>query len=226
MRLGSILADINKAEDNEERFMDFFAEPEVEDHLNKVNRKKKDKYIGAGTEAHVRQSTSPHEMDRVKRVSSATTSVSKLFLNYLYKHRATQTNPYFPKVFAKKTGGGVLEHHVEKLLPLDTPKLLGNEELMEAVWDKMFNVPTTFLGDDYNEAWDELIADTIDHIYDTENLAAIKDEQLKEALRILFNIHETATQNGIRMNSDLHPGNMMWRMTGNMPQLVITDQFV
>jgi hypothetical protein len=48
----------------------------------------------------------------------------------------------------------------------------------------------------------------------------IKDPELREALDFISKVQSEGKR---KFTMDLHSGNIMWRITGNRPQLVIMD---
>ncbi len=126
-------------------------------------------------------------------------------------------NPYFPVVHdlkIRKNAEGHLSYKIdlEKLYNFETPKIIESDEVMKALCDRMFAI----------ESPDDGFADHILYCLRTakKNPRIIQDENLNDALRLIYEIVEQ--RNGIYI-LDLSEGNIMWRITGTIPQLVIID---
>jgi hypothetical protein len=158
------------------------------------------------------------------------------YLSYLKKVQKLEKegyhNPYFPRIHDLKVwqSGGEFHYRVnmEKLLPFDTEKLMGNKGLIESIWERMFTISIQ----DAIERWPYLennpsnkspgkrIERMFRQAFGNGETSLIKDPELKDALNV---INKMADSSGNHFNHDLHDGNFMWRMTGTMPQLVILD---
>lgn len=130
-------------------------------------------------------------------------------------------NPYFPRVddltirTNPDTGRSMYRVNLQKLVPFSSDKIYGNDDLMESLYNDMFTEKTTSY-DDYGPAGG--IKYNISNMADIGNFEKIKDPELKQALEIILKLQR---DNNFQM--DLHSGNMMWRITGFRPQLVLTD---
>lgn len=192
---------------------------------NKLRAEESDhKYVGSGTYAYVGRRDTPHDMDRVTRLGPKADG-SAHYLKAV-QSAGLHNNPYLPRLLARpKTSGNVQTAQIERLLPFRTPKIITNTELMESMWDMWFTTPlpsTVRVVLDKPEEFafdfpDEVSVVLNDYLSRGGN-SHVKDQQLKEALNFII-----ALMKKHNLAEDLHPDNMMWRMTGNMPQLVITD---
>jgi len=146
------------------------------------------------------------------------------------KHEGNN-NPYFPVIHDLKImrgNDGKLHYRVnmERLIPFDTPKILGNEDLMSALCNNMFgkDIQKKEGYDNTNEEYDDIrgaYGDLIKHqlIRGLKNANAVKDENLRDALLAIKYLIDDSKE----FTEDIHSGNIMWRITGNIPQLVLVD---
>lgn len=181
-----------------------------------VQKDPKHKYVGSGSSAYVGRTDDPHELDTVQRLASEQDGTS-LFYQWLLDNPEQASNPYFPRVKSNKTANGVTYTVVERLVPLLNERLM-SEPLMQAQWEHMFSSPLRST-DPVEIATD--IAEDIDFALGRRGIKqreAIADPQLAEAIQILMTDARTGYP-------DIHDGNLMWRITGNKPQLVFTDPF-
>lgn len=150
--------------------------------------------------------------------------------------KSGHNNPYFPKIHdlrIVRDENGKLSYHVnmEKLVNINSPKILNNRKLIKSVGDKLVKDPirlndTDYVEHDYAENPDvedskeylKHVIETLDVAIENNNYSDIKDENLINALKVINKIKSTYS-----FLPDIHPGNVMWRITGTMPQLVITD---
>jgi hypothetical protein len=124
-------------------------------------------------------------------------------------------NPYFPvihdlKIFKDDKNKLHYSVNLEKLLPFKTPKIINNSELLSAVCFRMFGKAP------YNNKL-QFIIENLDRMLSESNIAV--DENLKDVAIMINDI----ISNNPNLRQDMHVGNVMWRITGNMPQLVIID---
>ena len=185
--------------------------------------------IGGSTFSNVKKFNSPKRLNQVKKTGRAANFIGgKLtdtnqetdgYLSYIKMVSKNPNNPYFPKVHklqVKKGPDGKIYYDadLEKLLPYNTPKIIDNDDLMNSLKEYMFNFSESLNNDlEYYEI-DRLIK------YSLINPQIIKDQNLDYALEKIREI--ISNSNGL-VHNDLSSANMMWRITGNMPQLVITD---
>jgi len=135
-------------------------------------------------------------------------------------------NPYFPVIHdlkIMKGEDGKLHYRVnmEKLIPFTSPKILGNEDLMASLCDHMFGKDIKDKEQLDSSELADMYGDLIRHELKRglKNSNAVKDEDLREAL---LTIKDVMNDNP-RLTEDLHSGNIMWRITGHIPQLVLVD---
>lgn len=135
-------------------------------------------------------------------------------------HRAQQRgdhNPYFPimdDLHIRKDKNGLLSYtaNLHKLLPFETEKLTSNMDLMVSLREHMFG-PTDIEFSDGRDAMHNILF----HLNQTSSAV---DRNLAAALNMVDQIIYTSREDLIK---DIHRGNVMWRITGTMPQLVIVD---
>jgi len=224
----------------EETGLHTWLEDEPDDHPKKraIARQRKQsghEFMGAGINAYVSGNQSPHEMDNVKRLSDATDPTAR-YLKWLHDHPEAANNPYLPRVMNYRQGKDLSRAKIERLIPLTSPKLL-SWPLLTSTWEHMFASPAPTHEDINREANEELtdaealeqfagmITDAFDLILRGNEgsrhprvMQEIIDPQLQQALELLRSIRNGGYP-------DIHTGNVMWRMTGTRPQLVITDPF-
>ena len=135
-------------------------------------------------------------------------------------HRAQkrgENNPYFPimdDLHIRKDKDGVLSYtaNLHKLLPFHTEKLTSNIDLMASLREHMFG-PTDIKFSDGRDAAQNILF----HLNQTSSAV---DRDLAAALNMVDQLIYTSSDDFMK---DIHSGNVMWRMTGTMPQLVIVD---
>lgn len=130
-------------------------------------------------------------------------------------NKTGKTNPYFPVIhnvrIMKNTSGKMnFKVDLEKLHPFDTPGIIDNAELIYSVFHRMFNSTETNPDGESFTRW--LTASLGEP-------RRVKDPKLAAALSLIRSVIE----NGINFHDDIHSENVMWRITGTIPQLVITD---
>lgn len=130
-------------------------------------------------------------------------------------NKTGKTNPYFPvihnvRIMKDESGKMNFKVDLEKLHPFNTPGIADNEELMHSIFYRMFNSTETNPDRKSFTRW--LTASL-------SNPNRIKDPKLAAALSL---IQSVIGREG-NFNSDIHGDNVMWRITGTIPQLVITD---
>lgn len=201
----------------------------LEKEINKQRQNPEHQYVGSGANAYVSKSTSPHEMDNVQRTSSNTDGTVG-FYNWLIDNPEEAANPYFPRVLSLNTNSTTTASaKIERLVSVTSPRVLSTA-MMVATAEYMFNEPvpgfedvkaTDDLPQDELHEYIATIAEILDRIVANRRVAiTIKDPQLKAALSDLQYIARSE-----HYNVDIHDENIMWRITGNRPHLVITDPF-
>lgn len=122
-------------------------------------------------------------------------------------------NPYFPvihdlKIYHDDKDNLQFNVKMERLFRFQNLKIYDNEDLINSLKEMMFG------------STDESIHTyLVEYLYSEGTEGFIKDKKLKQALDMIIRLKI----NNDEINYDLHKGNLMWRITGNMPQLVITD---
>jgi hypothetical protein len=135
-------------------------------------------------------------------------------------HRAQkrgEDNPYFPimdDLHIRKDKDGLLSYtaNLHKLLPFRTAKLISNMDLMVSLREHMFG-PTDITFSDGPDAANNILF----HLNQTSSAV---DRNLAAALNMVDQLIYTSREEFMK---DIHYGNVMWRITGTMPQLVIVD---
>jgi hypothetical protein len=177
-------------------------------------------HVGTGANAYVYKNTSPQSMDSVNRISSIKDPTSK-YLQTIANTPDLHNNPFLPRIHeVRSLSKRTREVQMEKLYPLNLKALTEDKEqrLLRSIWEQ-------YLNEDYdrNNAYltpFEVMNNLAMHIHmalKNANYSRIKDEQLIEALEFIRQFV------GEEAKPDIHGGNLMWRITGNMPHLVITD---
>lgn len=183
--------------------------------------------VGSGASAYVGRSTSPSEMDRVERVGPKKDPTA-VYLAAISKDPSAYDNPYLPRVLQKpRTSGNVQAVQMERLYPFDTPKIAGNVPLMLSLWKYWFSEPIppslqlcdADSPDDFAKTFAEFVAFAIDRAIDHGAVDEIRDPALVKAIQFIRRL----MAKGAGYTADVHYANIMWRITGTMPQLVITD---
>lgn len=185
--------------------------------------------IGQGAFSKVKKFNSPKRLNQVKKTGRAanftggkltdTNQETDGYLSYIKMVSKNPNNPYFPKVHklqVKKGPDGKIYYDadLEKLLPYNTPKIIDNYDLMNSLKEYMFDFSKSI-----NSMLEEYsLADLMS--YSLNNPQIIRDQNLDDALEKIREI--ISNSNGL-LGDDVSYQNMMWRITGNMPQLVITD---
>lgn len=197
-------------------------------YSNRVNKATKPPVdVGNGHFAQVTQHDSPKRLNQVNKVGTAGQVGGKGpdprprveedgYLSYLKMVQDdTSQNPFFPRIHDLKirkdpeTGNLTYNVKLEKLFSFD--KIYDNPELVSSMREHLFNVE--------NERVEHYSLSTL--IYaacNDSDYDLVKDPQFLEAIK---KIDAIATR--YHHAWDIGPGNVMWRMTGTMPQLVLSD---
>lgn len=138
----------------------------------------------------------------------------EVYIDTVYKlQQAGNQNPYFPRILSHRAYIKDGEKHsvsrIEKLVPFRSHKLYLNVDLMNSITENIF----------YSEIDPTKIPYQIDLAIEGKS-SDIKDQDLMQACNVIKGI---ISQSEGKFLSDVHSSNIMWRITGNMPQLVITD---
>lgn len=167
-------------------------------------------FVGAGSNAYVHKHDNPHSLDYVHR-TAAINDACTVYLDYISEHPELHNNPFFPRVHKKIGEGSHITHQIERLVPFYTDAITSNEELMASLCERWFDIK-------YDTSRSEA---TILYYIETAlygDVEYIKDKQLLNAINIIRAIQK---EHGGEI--DLHGENVMWRITGKNPELVITD---
>lgn len=172
------------------------------------------KHLGSGLFSYVDQDQSPHEMDNVSRVHSDPNDGSLAWYSIIADNPQLSSNPYLPKVRAKVKAGDYPEFVVEKLYPMSTFKY--NSPILRSILSRALGdypgpefIPTV-TGGAFIQAIREYI---VMGLQDPD-----ADPQFQQMVDLLQNIVKNSNY-----RFDIHYGNIMFRITGNVPQLVIVD---
>lgn len=187
---------------------------------------------GKGHFAKVYKTDSPKRLNQVTKVGKAGSIGYKApvgthdinndgYLSYINMVREFQEaggyNPFFPvvkklKIYKEKEGLYYIAD-IEKLYPLKTSKIIDNKELMSSLKEQWFNT------EEFEWMEDANIGSVFLYVFDLPYPDdAIKDQNLKSALKMIDKLRKQGD-----FSVDMGSENIMWRITGTMPQLVITD---
>jgi hypothetical protein len=195
--------------------------------------------IGSGANAAVYAKDDPHSLDSVQRVSSKEKRRDlgyHTYAQFLLKYPGLKKNPYLPRIHSVEhdDDNSVVEYEIERLHPFDDPKI-SHPDMLWAICNKMFTPqqvkwmkedvdlePTQRDPREEHVVLRRAIAEVIAMCIPGGNLDdTIKDPQLKQAINVVRAVLRHNRGSGVY--TDIHSDNIMWRMTGTMPQLVITD---
>lgn len=183
--------------------------------VNKARQQPNHKYVGSGAGAYVGRKEDPHEMDNIERISDEEDGTA-LYLKTIAETPELAKNPFFPRVRQQRTENGVTTAIVERLVPFTSDKM-NSIPMLQAVWEDLFNAELPPDDELYEELTKRIEYTLRKNRIGQEIRDDIKNPQFKQAIEWLHT-NRLGT-------ADLHDGNIMWRITGNRPQLVITDPF-
>jgi hypothetical protein len=197
---------------------------------NRISSNTTAKNIGQGAFATAYDTGSAKRLNQVTKVgrtgevshaskSSTAKSVDEDgFLVYL-KHVVKEDNPYYPELHdlvVRKNKSGTLDYtaNLHKLSPFRSEKIYGNIDLMTSLCDDMF------YGREYGYFDPHEPGNSIRQMLDTSSHMPeiIKDPDLKVAMKTIVGLGQKHN-----FMLDLHAGNIMWRINGYRPQLIIYD---
>lgn len=181
---------------------------------------KRHKYLGSGSYAYVGTNDDDNFGD-VHRVAGVEDGGS-MYLKYLAAHPDFMDNPFFPRVRKVETEKDTQVTIVERLLPFKTDAVYSNGPLIRAIWKRYFNITIEDAIHEYGGSFQHAIPYVLRKALINDYVGDIKDEVLVDAVHKLVQIAQALGD----VEVDLHQGNIMWRMAGYQPQLVITDPFV
>lgn len=200
------------------------------EYSNRVNKGATPTNVDLGHFARVTQHKAPKRVDQVNKIGTAgkvgydlpiprTEIDEDGYLSYLRMTLTDKTdNPFFPVIhdlkIRKHPKTGVLTYNVkmEKLAPFDD--IFKDEELLGVVKNKLFG-RYIISGDDplYIEFWNMVIQAT-----DGGKHRVAKDPELLYAIQKIDDVAHRYEHHW-----DMGMQNMMWRRSGDIPQLVFTD---
>lgn len=163
--------------------------------------------LGSGVSAVAFKSKKPNTVSKISYHSSPNDG----YIQYIKAIHKNQNNPFFPRIYNAKLYQGesddlyALYVEMEKLIPLK------NERMIETA-------PHLF--DQVGLDWDRHRPEDWNNPQKIrEVIQSTKNPKFAEALRILSPFM-------VKFGSDLHRNNIMVRLTGAGPQLVITDPVI
>jgi hypothetical protein len=157
--------------------------------------------------------------DPDSKKSTATEVEQDGFLVYL-KSIQRSNNPYFPEIhdlkITRSTEDSTLSYvvNMRRLIPFYSEKIAGNDDLMRSLYSDMFYGQEYGYYNPRNPAGS--ILKTLEQASKMPEL--VKDERLGAALKVISTLASKYD-----FNTDLHAGNVMWKITGNRPQLILLD---
>jgi hypothetical protein len=199
------------------------------------------KIMGKGANSFVYQDKEDTEkLNTVTRIGSAEDYDDmgyKTYIEFLQARPKLRSNPYLPRIHGVTGKDGVIQYDVERLHPFDTEKIASVEVLL-AVAERAFvdsTVRRMRHEAENNTEYDAIEDLRSDIVHNIRGLIGrgngsnidrmvmlkenVKDPMLIQAIQVITYLLKYNQQ---RVN-DVHQGNVMWRITGTMPQLVITD---
>jgi hypothetical protein len=162
--------------------------------------------LGSGFQAWVGKTKSNTAIKKAKIPSrNPENSAYVQFVKLVSEH---QDNPFFPRIYSAKLlqeplGDQFLIVHMEKLYPIEHPKIRFNVKEMS----KLLKLPNIFT--DFSVDRPEIRKEIAEKT---------KNPKLKEALELLEPMF-------VKYGSDMHRENWMVRLTSIGPQIVIADPF-
>lgn len=182
--------------------------------------KKDHEHLGAGLTAYVGGSTDPQELDSAWRISNADEATSG-YLEAIFNTPEVYGNPFLPRVKAVRKSGGVAWVQSERLVHLPARgSALG--EIVDSLTERLFGEEQL---SDQDEPESRLyhLCRLIGRLVEPHNTKVhTTNKQLQQAAEFIRTVLVKNSDNHI----DIHPGNVMWRITSVGPQLVITDPII
>ena len=186
----------------------------IDDRLKKTSAQK----IGFGREARAYSFDHPKRQGEIYKVGKPrrpdVLSGNEIYIQEIYKlQQAGNNNPYFPRILSFKSfkdadGRARFSSRMEKLTPFQTPSIINNADVMKQVVSNILKDPEQYHFDPY----------TVVDLFDG-SVAPYKDPNIIAAYHT---INEIMKRNpGTR--KDMAYENVMWRLGGELPQIVITD---
>lgn len=184
------------------------------------------KPAGSGSFSTVFSFDSPKRYNQISKIgrtgsigqrdSSAKKIEDDAFLFYIKSIQGSD-NPYFPKIsdlkiFKDNNGNLSYRANIHKYVDFQSKKIADNIDLIKSLYEDMF------YGNIENDTYAIItLEDSLHNMFTDEKI--IKDDNLKNAVQL---IKQMLSKNP-NFNLDIHSGNLMWKITGNRPQLVIID---
>lgn len=187
------------------------------------------KAIGRGSFATGYELDSPKRKNEITKVgrtgsigvknSTAKKVEEDGFLIYM-KTIQGQENPYYPtmydlRVIREPNGALSYRANMHKLSPFFSEKIYLNDDLMTSLYDDMF------YGRDYGYFDPTDPGGSLKYTLEDQCIVMpeiIKDPDLKIAIDTIVKISQEHN-----FMIDLHSGNILWRITGTRPQLILYD---
>ena len=205
------------------------------------------KYMGSGVNAFVYKKDDPGNMDRVERISTPADATA-YFLNKIADTPSVQNNPFLPRVLNTSRKISVHQHTLEPLQNFFSIPIISNADLMRGLFLRYFKGEgkdwiesvrnakdtetiekieqehfTYISGGHIGVGYAEEMLEILDIAIRTGDCTHVNDPQLCKAVQFITDITAEISNNNNNIISDLHPGNVMWRVNGMNIQLVIID---
>lgn len=195
---------------------------------NRLRTDLKSKTLGSGSFGIVHDVGSGKRLNQVTKIGKGETINSEPakdvendgYLSYLRAvYDSGSSNPYFPrihdlKIMRSKTEALTYRVNLEKLVEFNSDKIIGNEDLMQSIYEDMFGDTRIRFGDSITSAIKSNLEGAL-----MGKFESIKDPELLSALKLIYRV----LKSNPGFVADIHSGNIMWRITGTRPQLVIVD---
>jgi hypothetical protein len=221
VKLQDILTEVNQdTEQDGYKYSDHArnALPWVADEVKKARSMPDHEKMGTGKNAYVYRNNNPHQLDNVTRISS-TLDGSVVYLKSVMRDSSLHNNPFFPRVLGMdKTPKDISSFKLERLYESSNTRITGDDKelFILSAWERYFTVPPP-VSRKYPVVSE--MVEVINDVCHGDDVNIIRDTDLAEAIAYIQKLVKANPS----LLIDLHDGNVMWRITGNMPQLVITD---
>jgi len=190
--------------------------------LHKAAKTDPTKHVkGAGTMAFVYQHNDDHQLDRVERISLSA-DPHTAFMQFIIDNNVK--NPYLPRCFGKSDSNGIVQSTMERLVPFANPNV-ATVELVRNLCGKWFQYhishPLETQMDENTTQFEcaEYISNIIHDAITSDPDDLIQDPVLLEAIKIIRIVMKSSRS----FVADITSENIMWRIAGGVPHLVITD---
>lgn len=198
------------------------------DRNKKIRNTRGTDLLGYGHFGKAYSSDSPKRLGQIKKIAKAgevtnNTSAKDIlqdgYLSYLHSvyelKKSGIKNKFFPvihnlKIFRDADGNLSYDVDMEKLVGLNSDTI--DYAILSLLWENLLDVELTEQSTFRNFVY------ILDKALDSGHFNEIKDEELREALMYIYRIKVKG-----HFMPDLHSGNVMLRITGTMPQLVLLD---